>query len=120
MKNYFTFWLLFLFAMLTMLLFACKKDTNNNNNNNGSPLIFTELKADNDTIIAGTTTYVRATASGDGLTFQWSATAGDILGAGANIQYAAPPCVAGINTITCTVKDSGNNSQTKTVNIVSI
>lgn len=96
---------------------SCKKDTNNNNI---TPLEFTELKADDDTLYAGTSTYVRATATGTDLLFQWSATAGDILGSGATVQYAAPPCVSGSHQITCTIKDAGNNTASKTVTIIAL
>ncbi len=96
---------------------SCKKDTNNNNI---TPLEFTELKADADTLYAGSSTYVRATATGTDLLFQWSATAGDILGSGATVQYAAPPCVSGSHQITCTIKDGGNNTASKTVTIIAL
>jgi len=109
----------FVMVLFSIVYISCKKD-NNNNNNNQTPLVFSELIADNDTIIGGTSTYVRATATGEGLTYQWQATAGDILGSGAVVQYAAPPCVTGANQITCTVKDSGNNTASKTITIVGI
>jgi len=115
MKKHFFLSLTTLALLLTMA-WACKKD-NNNNNNDTTPLVFSELKADNDTIVGGTATNVRATATGSNLTYQWAASAGDILGSGALVQYAAPPCVVGSNQISCTVKDGNNNTQTKTITI---
>lgn len=105
------------FIITLAVVISCKKDTNNNNI---APLDFTELKADDDTLYAGSSTYVRATATGTDLLFQWSATAGDILGSGATVQYAAPPCVSGSHQITCTIKDAGNNTASKTVTIIAL
>ena len=114
MKKIFLFNAIIL-IMVLLLISACKKDKKDNNND--IPLVFTELKADNDTIIGGTFTYVRATATGNNIRYQWVASAGDILGSGAEVQYAAPPCVIGNNQISCTVKDDNNNAITKTITI---
>jgi hypothetical protein len=60
---------------------------------------------------------VTAAASGSSLNYFWSATLGDILGSGAEVIYAASPCSAGKNRITCRV-ESGSQSETKTVDII--
>jgi hypothetical protein len=80
-------------------------------------LVFHSLSIEKDTIAPGETVKVTATASGISLNYFWSATLGDILGHGAEVTYAASPCSAGKNQITCRV-ESGSLSKTKTVDIV--
>ena len=82
------------------------------------PLIFSSLTTEKDTITPGESTEITATASGYKLTFNWSATAGDILGSGAQVIYAASPCHAGRNQITCMVQDGNDKSATKEIDIV--
>ena len=82
------------------------------------PLIFSSLTTEKDTITPGESTEITATASGYKLTFNWSATAGDILGSGAQVIYAASPCHAGRNQITCMVQDGNDKSATKDIDIV--
>jgi len=117
MKNKKVFSIFLLFAFVIIGLWACKKD-NNNNGNNDIPLVFTSLTAESDTIFSGTSTSITATATGYNLTYSWSATAGNILGSGHEVIYTTPPCVPGINQITCTVKDGNNKTETKNINIV--
>ena len=107
-----------LVLFILILFLSCSKEEINNPDGEGQPLVFTSLIAGNDTIQSGETTKITATASGYKLTFYWSATIGDILGSGNEITYAASPCQAGSNQITCTVKDGNNNEKTKEVNIV--
>ena len=108
-----------IFLVFALMIISCKNDDNDNGNGDGTPLIFSELKAESDTIYAGASTTITATATGYKLTYYWSATAGDIfvLGAG-KIEYGTPPCILGVNTVTCTVKDGNNNSETKSIDIV--
>ncbi|MBN2272919.1 MAG: hypothetical protein JXR41_11965 [Bacteroidales bacterium] len=101
----------------TMFFIACEKD----DGNGGDPsqqLVFESLIADRYTLVAGESTRIIATATGYNLSYHWSATAGDILGSGAEVIYAPSPCHAGENEITCEVKDGNNNSQLKSVKIV--
>ena len=84
-------------------------------------LDFKTLAADNTTIAIGSTTTVKATATGEGLTYIWavaSGSAGDIIGSGASVTYGASPCCGGNNTITCTVKDASNAQQSKSITII--
>jgi hypothetical protein len=80
-------------------------------------LVFKSLSIEKDTIAPGETVKVVATASGTRLNYLWSATLGDILGSGAEVIYAASPCSAGKNRITCRI-ESGSQSDTKTVDII--
>lgn len=81
-------------------------------------LIFHSLVSDKDTIAPGETTVITASASGNNLAYYWSATIGDILGSGSKITYAASPCQAGTNQITCKITTRGNQSASKTIDIV--
>ncbi|MDD3877899.1 MAG: hypothetical protein PHT69_14855 [Bacteroidales bacterium] len=116
MKKKVLFGSLLLISGVIIFLEACKKD--NDTQGDTIPLVFSDLKAENDTIYAGTSTSITATATGKDLIYMWSASAGDILGSGNTVTYASPPCVPGINEVSCTVKDNINNTQTKTINIV--
>lgn len=105
--------------LLLFLTFSfCSKDDNGNPEDPDQPFIYTSLTAEKDTIESGQTTKVTAAASGYKLSFRWSATAGDILGTGSQIIYAASPCQAGKNKITCTASDGKGNSGSKEIFIV--
>jgi hypothetical protein len=97
-------------------LVSCNKE--DHSGDPSIPLVFSSLQAEKDTIASGESTKITATASGYNITFNWSATAGDILGSGAQVIYAASPCQAGRNMITCMVKDGNDNSDTKEIFIV--
>lgn len=107
--------ILIIFCILC--LYNCNKDENNNGNSN-EPLKFESLIPNRDTIFAGDTTKIIATATGYNLSYNWSATSGDILGQGAEVIYTASPCQIGKNTIECEVKDGNENSEKKEVTIV--
>lgn len=105
-------------AIFFALLSSCSKDENDDFENPDQPFIFTSLKTEKDTITSGETTKIFAIASGYKLTYNWAASAGDILGTGNSIIYAASPCHAGRNKITCTINDGNNASQSKELFIV--
>ncbi len=105
--------------LIIIFLFAsCDKDKNGGTEDPGLPLVYYSLASEKDTITAGETTKVTAEATGYMITYNWSATAGDILGSGSEITYAASPCHAGTNKITCTVTDGNNVSESKEISIV--
>lgn len=107
---------LHLLAMITFVaITACKKEEKTGQTASSTPLQYNSLSAQSTTIAIGATTKVTASATGEGLTYTWSVSAGDIIGNGAEITYGAPTCCAGQNTITCTVKDAGGNSQAKSL-----
>ena len=103
---------------LSVLFFIISCDKEDDPGDPSELLIFSSLVAEKDTIIPGESTGITATASGYKLTFSWSATAGDILGSGAQVIYAASPCHAGRNQITCVVRDGNDKSATKEIDIV--
>ena len=115
-----TFYLLPVLAgiNLIILFFLTSCEKNNDHGDPSQPLIFSSLNAEKDTILPGETTRIIAVASGYKIVYNWTASAGDILGSGAEVIYAASPCQAGRNKITCTVKDGNEQSETKEIFIV--
>ena len=85
---------------------------------NRSPTV-TSLAADADWTLPSNTLQVTCTASdpdGDGLTYEWMATGGDISGTGEMVNWTAPQEV-GICNVTAVVKDSHGSSATRTLHI---
>ena len=108
--------LLISIAMICFALTACQKE-----NGNGDPsekLIFESLTASEDTLFAGETSVITATAAGYDLSYHWSASNGDLLGTGAEVTYMPSPCDIGTNSISCEVIDGNDQSETKTISIV--
>ncbi|MBN2520324.1 MAG: hypothetical protein JXB17_07470 [Bacteroidales bacterium] len=104
-----------------ILIFIAFMACNKGNEGQGDPeqkLDFKSLTAEKDTISPGESTQIKAVATGYKLTYYWSATAGNILDTGATVNYAASPCQAGTNQITCEIKDGNNESKSKTISIV--
>lgn len=98
-------------------------NSSSGNNSNGattgsSSINYELLKSAQETIDIGGTTEVVATATGEGLSYNWSTTSGDIIGYGSTITYGASGCCGGNNTVTCIVKDSGNHQESKSITIV--
>lgn len=105
-----------LLILLTVLMVfvGCDKD---DNGDDSQPLVFESLTVAHDTIPIGGTTKVNAAATGSGLTYYWSVTAGTILGSGKEVVYTTDPCEPGEHTITCKVEDQKGESETKTVKV---
>jgi hypothetical protein len=77
-------------------------------------LQYGSLAAESTTVAVNATTKITATASGEGLTYNWSASNGTVVGSGSQITFGTP-CCAGTPTVTCVVKDSGGNQESKSV-----
>jgi hypothetical protein len=107
-----------LLILISIFIFYCCKEKENNSGDPSQPLVFTSLQANRYTIEAGDTTKIIANASGYKIEYFWAASAGGILGGGAEVIYAASPCQAGENTITCMVKDGNGNSEKKEIIIL--
>jgi len=107
--------LLPIIILMAIFLVNCSKEKEDLSE---TELVFHSLVSEKDTIAPGETTTVTADATGSNLTYYWSATIGDILGSGSEIVYAASPCQAGTNQITCEIKSGGNQSVSKTIGIV--
>ena len=54
---------------------------------------------------------------GGPLTYQWSASAGDIIGQGASVRYTASFCCTGSNRVTVTVKNSRGKSASQSIDV---
>lgn len=105
-----------------MILFgsmiACTIEESDDHGDPNQSLVFTSLTAERDTIAPGESTQITAVATGYRITYNWTKTAGDILGSGSKVVYAVSPCHLGKNKITCTVTDGKNVSQSKEITIV--
>jgi hypothetical protein len=104
--------------LILFLFTCCHKEDNGESGDPAQSLVFNALTAEKDTLTSGETTKVTASASGYKLSYTWAATLGDILGSGSSVVYATSPCSIGKITITCTVKDGNEKSQSKSTIIV--
>lgn len=86
-------------------------------NQNKDPLVYQSLKAEKDTVTVGSTVKIKATAYGYNLEYTWYASAGDILGSGAQVNYVAAICKCGSTKITCLVQDGYGYSGSKSIYI---
>ena len=101
-----------LIFLTTLFILSCKKkDTTKSS---AKSYTFNSLKVDHDSIARGNVTNITADVSGD-VTYSWSASAGDIFNSGKTILFGASTCCTGNHTITCSVKDQGNNTESKSV-----
>ncbi len=107
--------------LLPVLLFAfivclsCSKSDPAPSENNGTSFNFVSLVAQDTLMSINGITTIRATATGQGLTFNWSASYGSFIGSGSSVQWTV--CHADKFKITCEVKDASGNSDTKEVYI---
>jgi hypothetical protein len=106
--------LLFSGVVLIMALAACHKSSPTPDNSSGS-FKFTSLVTKDTVIKINDLTIINATASGEGLTYTWTADFGTFIGSGSTVQWTV--CHADKFTINCTVKDKNNKSDTKNVTI---
>ena len=110
--------LFILLGMSTLVfIFACSK-SNTTPSTNTTPLKFESLVANDSVLKVNAITTVNATASGEGLTYKWTASYGTFIGSGAKVQWTV--CHSDRFSITCEVKDQNNNSQSKTIYIRTI
>ncbi|MFH2094942.1 MAG: hypothetical protein ABIJ16_04510 [Bacteroidota bacterium] len=103
------------FIGLSLLFTFCKKEDDPDDST--IEIVFDSLIAANDTIHPGESTSVTATATGDEITYQWTASGGDITGSGAQVTFVAPPCTIGDYDLTCKVVDKADKSKEKTITI---
>ncbi|MCW3075966.1 MAG: hypothetical protein JWO32_575 [Bacteroidetes bacterium] len=108
MKRFFI--LVFLSALF---LIACKKKPKPSSS---SEKLFTynSLTSDVSSIKQGDATNIKANITG-AASIAWSASAGDIFGNDRTVLFAAGSCCTGNHTVTCTVSDANNNSESKSV-----
>ncbi|PLX07510.1 MAG: hypothetical protein C0596_11305 [Marinilabiliales bacterium] len=102
-------------VILAIVCYSC--DDPDDPDINQNDLIYTSLTADKDSIDVGETITFYATASGDKITYFWTASAGVLLGSGNEVTFTPSPCIFGDILITCTVEDKYENSLTKDVEV---
>ena len=108
--------LVFLSVILIIVVAGCKKDNAPAGNSN-IPLNFVSLQAESDTVIVDAYVNITANATGENLSFIWSAPQGTILGSGKTIKFTI--CHATQTQVECTVKDAAGHQDKKSVNIIS-
>ena len=108
----YTFYLLALIAGLVLLSCSKSKTTPTDN---GSEFKFVSL-VPNDTVLPvnGLTT-IKASATGSGLTFHWTASYGTFIGSGSTVQWTV--CHADKFTINCQVNDNAGHTDSKEIKI---
>ena len=103
---------------LIILIFtamACKKEQNGPLPDNATPLIFTSITVGDSILYVNVPTTLTANATGDDLTYKWSAAWGTFIGSGRVVQWSA--CHADKFTITCKVTDKYDQSQTVNLDV---
>lgn len=114
MKTILKYLLYFSFiAFAAAIIYSCDK----NDGDNPDAIQFTDLYAEEDTLFIADTTTITAVATGNGLSYIWSASKGDIDGFGSVVKYLSPPCQSGDFIVSCKVKDNANNTKTRTISI---
>lgn len=109
MKKLYTF--LFLAAIVIMA--ACSKSETPADPGAGANFKFSSLVAADTVIKVNDITSISANATGDGLSYVWTASYGTFVGSGATVQWTV--CHQAKFTISCLVTDQYNHSETKTI-----
>ena len=97
--------------------FACSK-TDNSATGDSSALKFEKLIATDTMMKVNALTTISAIASGDGLSYTWTAPYGTFIGSGSSVQWTV--CHSDRFSISCEVRDKNNNSQVKSITIRTI
>ena len=103
---------LFLISLVfSVLLFSCSKQETESPSANS--LQFKSLTAADTVIKVNDITTITANATGDGLSYKWTASYGTIIGSGSQVQWTV--CHQDKFTISCQITDQNNNSDTRQV-----
>ncbi|MCX6287867.1 MAG: hypothetical protein NTY96_12195 [Bacteroidetes bacterium] len=105
MKKYTTI----LLSVLIIMAIACSKKSDTAGS--GTPLIFSSLNASDTTMPVNGLITLSANASGDGLSYHWTASYGSFVGSGQSVKWTV--CHADNFVITCEVKDANGNTASK-------
>ena len=106
---------IFIGLIILVSFTACKKSESTTASNTGADFKYISLVA-NDTIMHLTdVATITATATGDGLKYEWSSDFGSFVGSGSSVQWTV--CHADRFRITCKVSDSNNHTESKDVYI---
>ncbi|MDP1623131.1 MAG: hypothetical protein Q8M08_12420 [Bacteroidales bacterium] len=96
-----------------VILASCSKSKTTPDPGPGENFRFSSLVAADTVIKVNDITTVTAGATGDGLTYKWTASYGTFIGSGASVQWTV--CHQDKFTITCQVSDQYNHSETKSI-----
>jgi len=99
--------------LIVLVTAACKKSTSTPDSSSGANFKFTSLAAADTVIKVNDITTITAVATGDGLTYKWSANYGTFVGSGATVQWTV--CHQAKFTINCEVTDQYSHAETKTI-----
>lgn len=105
--------LFFLGLAIIIIMAACSKKSDPAPDNSGATFKFTSLVVKDTLLKVNDVTTITATASGEGLTYTWTADFGTFIGSGNTVQWTV--CHADKFIINCQVTDKNNNSETKNV-----
>jgi hypothetical protein len=106
MKKY----VFFTLSVFMILAVSCSKKSDSTVSN--TPLVFSSLNVSDSTMIVNGLITFSANATGDGLSYHWTASYGSFVGSGPSVKWTV--CHADNFTVTCEVKDANGNSASKT------
>ena len=92
---------------------ACSKKSDSTPQNSTTPLVFTSLVATDTVVKVNDVTSITANATGEGLTYTWTADFGTFIGSGSVVQWTV--CHSDKFTINCKITDKNNNSASRDV-----
>ncbi len=101
-------------CLLAIVIFtSCNKTETNPEPDSGLNFQFTSLVAADTVLKVNDITTITAQATGNGLTYKWTASYGTFIGSGSSVQWTV--CHRDKFTINCEVTDEYNHSETKSV-----
>jgi len=98
-----------LLSVCVIMGMACSKKSENSGSN--TPLVFTSLNASDTTMPVNGLISFTAVASGDGLSYHWTASYGSFIGSGSSVKWTV--CHADKFFVTCEIRDVNGNSASK-------
>ena len=100
--------------VITLILVSCsKKEEINDPGTQQTPFEYKSLNVQDTVMQLTDINTIIAVASGDGLTYHWTASYGNFIGSGDTVQWTV--CHADQFRITCEVKDQYGSSESKDV-----
>jgi hypothetical protein len=107
--------LFLLFGMIAVVSFLACSKSSTTPSDSSTTLKFENLVANDTVMKVNDITTITATASGDGLAYNWTASYGTFIGSGSKVQWTV--CHSDRFSITCVVKDKNNKSESRTIYI---
>ena len=104
---------IYMSLLIIVVISACSKSAAPADPAAGANFKFSALTAADTVIKVNDITTISANATGDGLTYTWTASYGTFVGSGATVQWTV--CHQAKFTISCLVTDEYNHSETKSI-----